>query len=492
MELGALPSEGRACMQDPYRLKNIRFFFQGGSLNRQSDDVGWRLGVLVCTTSIPQLDNNPMQLARVVESDSSTNADTEKSTTIKPAYCVSVCRQTSLGTFRFSNEYTSVQNVGDNVGSVDLSLLRFPTVISLTARDLSSHHLPDSLSDLQIDGVHIGLHQSQTPDVLLTSSALIHSLHCSDHESVWYRPSTLPVPLERVVLAMSCDPGSREEARSVVSRIYELSRMGPLVVQQDFNFTVGFEDGLPIQVNVLETFPTLQGRVCSSKTTIAILPTDTLPPSLDSSLELRPRAESASNFDLEGPVSTGDYVIEAITMSNFPLQNHFVILPKDGARRYSIQHCQNIWVSPSSPLRGTLSKRKSVIQLDSGRGGGEERERERTHMAIALLYEDTQQLERYLPPREFGQRQISADLGLAYLHPELLYYLYPETISPSRIFNISIKVRAGKFTRCIVLFIHLYLQLVKEGIVHHFSHSHRKIFSLSLSLSLSLFFTRTS
>ena len=413
-------------------------------MNWRPGDVGWRLGVLVRTECLPQLETNPMQLVRVVESNSA-SADTRDPTTAKPAYCVSVCRQSSLGTFRFSNEYISVQNVGDNVGSVDPSLLRFPTSVSLTACDLSHHDLPDSLSDLQIDVVHIGLHQLQSPDILLTSSALIHSLRCFDRESVWYRPSTLPIPLERVVLAMSCDLGSREEARSVVSRIYDLSRRGPLVFHQDFDYTVGFEDGLPIRVNVLETFPTLQGSVSAAKTTIAILPTDTLPSSLDDSIEPRPRAESASNFDLEGPLVAGDYIIEAVTLNNFPLQNHFVVLPKDSARRYSIQHCQNIWISPSSPLRGTLSKRKSVIQLDSsggsGGGGGEERERERTHMAIALLYEDTQELERYLPPRGFGQRHLSAELGLAYVHPELLYYLYPETISPSRMFRISIKVK---------------------------------------------------
>ena len=427
MHAGSLPAKS---------ISDRRFL--GGSSNWRPDDVGWRLGVLVRTECIPLLESHPMQLVRVVESNS-TGADAKEPT--KPAYCVSVCRQASLGTFRFSNEYTSVQNVGDNVGSVDPSLLQFPTTIALPARDLSPNDLPDSLSNLQIDRVHIGLHQTQSPDILLTSPALIHSLHCFDHESVWYRPSTLLVLLERVVLAMSCDLGSREEAKSVVSRIYELSREGPLVLHQDFDFTVGVEAGLPIRVNVLETFPTLQGSVSASKTTIAVLPTDALPPSLDNSLELRPRAESASNFDLEGTLAMGDYTIEAITLSNFPLQNHFVVLPKDSARRYNIQHCQNIWISPSSPLRGTLSKRKSVIQLDSsGGGGGEERERVRTHMAIALLYEDTQQLERYLPPREFGQRHLSADLGLAYVHSELLYYLYPETISPSRIFKISIKV----------------------------------------------------
>ena len=391
-----------------------------------------------------------MQLVRVVGSNS-TSADTKEPT--KPAYCVSVCRQASLGTFRFSNEYTSVQNVGDNVGTVDPSLLRFPTTIVLPVCDLSRHTLPDSLNDLHINRVHIGLQQTQSPDVLLTSSALIHSLRCFDRESVWYRPSTLPVPLERVVLAMSCDLGSCEEARSVVSRIYELSREGPLVLHQDFDFTVGVEAGLSIRVNILETFPTLQGSVSASKTTVAVLPTDALPPSLDDSLELRPRAESASNFDLEGPLATGDYIIEAVTLNNFPLQNHFVVLPKDSARRYNIQHCQNIWISPSSPLRGTLSKRKSVIQLDSsGGGGGEERERVRMHMAIALLYEDTQQLERYIPPREFGQRHLSADLGLAYVHPELLYYLYPETISPSRKFKITIKVQCMETKAILILF----------------------------------------
>ena len=434
-----LPREGKACMLDLYVL-STRFcvLFAAEPLSWRPGDVGWRLGVLVRSECIPLLESNPMQLVRVLNSSSSTTADIKEPT--KPAYCVSVCRQASLGTFRFSNEYLSVQNVGDNVGSVDPSLLRFPMAVTLPARNISPHDLPYSLGDLQIEPVHIGLHQTQSPDVLLTSPALIHSLRCFDRESVWYRPSTLPIPLERVVLAISCDHGSCEEVRSIVSRIYKLSRGGPLILHQDFDFTVGFEAGLSIQVNVLETFPTLQGSVSTSKTTIAVLPTDSLPPSLDNSLELRPRAESASNFDLEGSLVTGDYVIKAVTLNNFPLQNHFVVLPKDSARRYNIQHCQNIWISPSSPLRGTLSKRKSVIQLDSSGGGGEEKERGLMHMAIALLYEDTQQLERYLPPREFGQRHLSADLGLAYVHPELLYYLYPETISSSRTFEISIKV----------------------------------------------------
>ena len=466
-------NESKACIPELYVLAT-RFsvlYFAAEALSCRPGDVGWRLGVLVSSECIPLLESNPMQLVRVVNI-SSTTAEAKKPT--RPAYCVSVCRQASLGTFRFSNEYCSVQNVGDNVGSVDPSLLRFPTTITLPIRDISQHDLPDSLSDLHIDRVHIGLNQPQSPDVLLTSPTLIQSLRCFDRESVWYQPSTLPVPLERVVLAMSCDHGSREEARNVVSRIYELSREGPLVLHRDFDFTVGFEAGLSIRVNVLETFPTLQGSVSASKTTIAVLPTDTLPSSLDNSLELRPRAESASNFDLEGPLATGEYTIEAVTLNNFPLQNHFVVLPKESARRYSIQHCQNIWISPSSPLRNTLSKRKSVIQLDSSGGGGEEREKGHTHMAIALLYEDTQQLERYLPPREFGQRHLSADLGLAYVHPELLYYLYPETISPSRIFNISIKVCCLK-TVCkavLVLFnilLSLYLQLVKEGKVCTFN-----------------------
>ena len=392
--------------------------------------------MLVCTESNQILDSNPMQLLRLVESSADIKDPVEK-----PAYCVSICRQASLGTFRFSNEYTSVQNVGDNVGSVDTALLRFPTTITLPAREVSPHDLSCSLD--QIERVHIGLHQTQSPDVLLTSSAIIQSLRCFDHEPVWYQTSTLPIPLERVVLAMSCDLGGRdrEEARSIVSRIYELSKEGPLVLHQDFDFTVGFKDGLSVQVNVLETFPTLQGTVSASKTTIAVLPMDGIPPTFDNqdSLETRPRAESASNYDLEGPLATGDYIVEAVTTNNFPLQNHFVVLPKDSASRYNIQHCQNIWISPSTPLRGTLSKRKSVIQLDNS-GGEEEREKERMHMAIALLYEDTQQLERYIPPREFGQRYLSAGLGLAYVHPELLYYLYPETISPSRNFKISIKV----------------------------------------------------
>ena len=386
------------------------------------EEVSWRLGVLVQSDTSPALESSPMQLVRV----------TEREAPSLP-YCLAVCRQTSLGTFRFSNEYASVQNVGDNVTSVDATKLHFPTVVKLAAVD----HAPNPLAPVQVEEVHIGLVHPRRPDILLTSASLIHSLNCFDREPVWYRPSTTPTELERVVIGVEFGE-NREEAWRVVSRLYQLSKAGPLILQQDFDFTIGFDTGSKVQVNILETSPTMQG-VVSDRTTISVL--HNVPSSLEylDSYEERPRAQSASNFDLEGPPVKGDYIIDAITIKNFPLQNHFVLLPTETAHQYNIQHCQSIWVSPaSSPLRGGVSRRKqSVIPLDVG----DDSCVAHMHMAIALLYEDTEQLEKYLPPRSFGQRHLFASLRLAYIHPELLYFLFPETISPSRSFRISVKVR---------------------------------------------------
>lgn len=375
----------------------------------------WRLGLLIESEDDPLLSSNPMQILRLTEGRSGVGD--------QQSYCMSVCRQASIGTFRFSNEYNSVQNVGDNVGSVDSSLLRFPTVVKLAAVDQPA----DPVNPVRVEPVHVGLVHPQTPDVLLTSPALVHSLNCFNREAVWYRPSTSPVVLQTVILGLQSEH-SYEEARRIVSRLYQLSKTRPLILQQGFDFTVGFDDGAPpLSVSVLETFPTLQGRV-SDKTTVSVL--NNVPLKLDP-VEVRPRAQSASNYDLEGP---SDYSTEVITTSKFPLQNHFIVLPKNAAQRHSIQHCQNVWISPfiSSTRTYAPSERKaSVIELDA---------RERMHMAIALLYEDEQQLERYLPPHQFGQRHLTASLGLAYIHPELLYYLFPETISPTRTFRISVKV----------------------------------------------------
>lgn len=402
------------------------------------ENVGWHLGVLVRTDDNPTLKANPMQVLRVLESD----VDDEDSSMLGPLRCVSVCRQASMGTYRFSNEYIGVQNVGDNLGSADCSLLRFPTVVTLATKEITRHEV----DSLEVDPVPVGLGHPQHPNILLTSSALIHSLNCFDREPVWYRMSSIPVVLERIVISVGPDI-DHEEAKNIVSRFYELSDKGPVVVHQDFDFTVGFVARQSTRVNIVETFPTMQGLV-NDKTIIAVLPLDGFPKhSLrlenEDSLELCPRAESASNFDLECPMDMGECIIEAVTTNNFPLQNHFVVLPRETAQQYHIQHCQNIWISPASPSQTSLLKRKqSVIHLVSGDGQG----RTRTHMAIALLYEDTQQLERYIPPLQFGQRFFSASLRLAYVHPELLYYLFPETLSPSRIFKISIKVCVLAYT----------------------------------------------
>lgn len=385
--------------------------------------VGWRLGVLVKTDDSSLLNSNPMQLLRVTSGS-----------TRPPHYCLSVCRQTSLGTYRFSNEYNSVQCVGDNIRSIDSGRLQFPTVIKAAAQD---HPPPDSLDQIKVEQVYIGLVHSQQPDILLTSEALIRSLNCFDREPVWYRPSSAPVDLERVVIAVDCGH-SREEARRVVSRLYELGRRGPLILHQDFDFTVGFETEPNVGLSVLETFPTLQG-VVSERTAIAVLPSIPLCPDFQESFEERPRAQSASNFDLVGPLDKEEYIIEVITTDNFPLQNHFVVLPAATAQQHNIQHCQNIWVSPTNtPSKGSITKRKqSVIPLD----GGDSSRSNHKHMAIALLYENTQELEKYIPPMQFGQRYMDYSDGLAYVHSELLYYLFPETLSPSKTFKISIEVR---------------------------------------------------
>lgn len=379
----------------------------------------------MCSENISTLDSNPMQLVK--ESWSASDQ--------RPC-CVSVCRQASIGTFRFSNEYHSVQSVGDNVGCVDSSLLQFPTVCKLTM----VNQLPSVPEEVEVEPVNTGLAQCQQPDILLTSAGLIHSLKCFDREVVWYSPSPCPVTLERVVIGVDSDCG-RQEAQQIVTRLYDLSKRGPVIMHQDFNFTVGFDAKPSVIVSVLETFPTLQGTV-SKKTTIAVLPG--VPQNLDHQepMQGRPRVQSASKYGIEGPLDKGEYITEAISPGNFPLQNHFVVLLKEIAELYNIQHCQNIWVSPISVVRNSRSKRKqSVIQLD----GGDSSERPHIHMAIALLYEDTRQLERYFPPRQFGQRHLSASLGLAYLHPELLYYLFPETLSLSRTFMISINVRYLRF-----------------------------------------------
>ena len=123
----------------------------------------------------------------------------------------------------------------------------------------------------------------------------------------------------------------------------------------------------------------------------------------------------------------------------FKLQSQCILLPEQEAKSHGIFHCQAVCVcasKESSQSQGSsaVPLKEVVLPLE-----GEEVEK-RMHVALAYLYKDTAALERYVPTSSLGSRHEGASLQLAYIHPELLFFLYPETIAASRRLQLSIKV----------------------------------------------------
>ena len=71
---------------------------------------------------------------------------------------------------------------------------------------------------------------------------------------------------------------------------------------------------------------------------------------------------------------------------------------------------------------------------------GTEKEGERMHLAIAILYENEAELEKYVPPGVLGRKSDLSAHGSAFIHPSLLFFLFPETLSSTRKFFVNIRV----------------------------------------------------
>ena len=237
-----------------------------------------------------------------------------------------------------------------------------------------------------------------------------------------------------------------------------------------------------VKLGVLETSPVLQGSI-TAQTRIIVIP---------SSMYERDRFErsgsftiyrsckkggerirsnsavSASDFRYEEryiSLSTepGDYTVEAVAVSNLKLQSQYIVLPKEEATKHGIFHCQNVWVSAASSSSSSSSESVQSRRLqsahvsylagltvplsndDSAAAGKETTAEggaagERMHIALALLYDNPSDLERYTLPPRLGHQYSTQSLKIAYIHPELLFYLFPETLSPSRKYTLTVKV----------------------------------------------------
>ena len=147
-------------------------------------------------------------------------------------------------------------------------------------------------------------------------------------------------------------------------------------------------------------------------------------------------------------------ILEALpATSQYRLQYHFVLLPKEQARQFHMFDLQNVLIqtySARSAHGPTHSIKDMVIQLNNDLVKKKEEEQQRDtwmgwsmrkHLAIVRVYDNERELEMLLPQLSLGRSYTTNDLSAAYLHPELFFTLFPETLSPTpRRYLIEIEV----------------------------------------------------
>ena len=259
-------------------------------------------------------------------------------------------------------------------------------------------------------------------------------------EQVWFRWYT-PVPLQQVMVTRVSLP--EVEVESIVAQLY-LEDL--LILQQGFNYAIPIQhhkegDDVCV-VQAAHCSPVLQGQV-TKDTMITVLPSASRP---DAYVSRKRRSfkvlRNTSNSQQESvKEEKPDCVIEAVCVPSYRLPCHYIVLPKETARKHNIFQCQNVWVEAHHPDNRRVTKLSDValpLHTDSKVGQSAAK---RQHMAVVFLYEVEYELEQYVPPYLLGSEYDTDAMTVAYLHPELLFFLFPETLSTSRRYSISIQVR---------------------------------------------------
>lgn len=421
----------------------------------------WRVGILLEASCLPQLRNNPMKLISPVVAPGGGHH----------GGVVAVCKQGLLNTYQYVNEYITPNQNGCLLHAVDHTSCQFPAVLAAPLSD-QLVDFEEVFKQLSVDILDVqvatGFPQPTEPTIILASQHFMECYGFFTREPIWFRWYN-PATLDDVML-VPVGPHSQRvltQARNVVSQLYKKIENESIVMQQGFKFIfrteLNFESGSEatnstqeavLNFQILECSPVLQGRV-TKDTVITLLPPSNIL-ALENQMSRRRRstredgrvhaesAASASDLGLlkERNSGTEGYVIEATSVASFKLQSQYVVLPKETAIKQGIYHCQNVMIEAA----GIANKRSSVSSLSDVTvpifvsNDGDKEPGKRTHMAIALLYEDECELEHYVPPVSLGMDYDTTTLTVAYIHPQLLFFLFPETLSLSARYHLLIKV----------------------------------------------------
>ena len=421
----------------------------------EGDEFGvWRVGMFLEASYLPQLRNNPMKLIKPVSAMVTPDSSVE-------CGVVAVCKQGLLKTYQYVNEYNTPSPSGCQLHAVDDCACKYPAVLAapLANQLLDFEELFQQLNiGLEDLRVATGFHQPSEPTIILASQHFMECYGFFTREPIWFRWYS-PSILTHVMLSPTGPFSSQAlaEARHVIAQLYAKAENEPVIMQQNFKFVLRASLNSPgahdvvLNFQVLECTPVLQGKV-TADTVITFLPPSVVT-AQESRLDRRRRstreegrghtAASASDvLDLSEQQSEKEgYVIEAVGVASFKLQSQYIVLPKETAKKHGIFHCQNVLIEAAqeSGKRTPSTLSDVTVSLCITDGCGQLLGR-RVHMAIALLYEDEFELERYIPPSSLGLDYDTTALTMAYIHPQLLFFLFPETLSPSVHYYINVKV----------------------------------------------------
>ena len=422
----------------------------------------WRIGVLLEASSLEQLKENPMKLIKSVADKADSKCQT-----------IALCKQNLLSTYEFITDYTApTSQAGCLLKAADQSKCKYPSVI-IAPVSQEKIDFQDLYSEIQITPkqleMSIGLPHPIVPNLLFASQHFMQTYGFFTREQVWYRYLT-PVPLERVTLT-PCESSEQLTLlypEEVVGQLYEQCRQEPVIMQQDFDFIFRAKNLIStekvdyvLSFRVLETTPTLQG-VVTEETTIVLLPPNEQDLGVDwfnrssESRSSRRRSTRDESMRRESVASASDilfedeeddqprrgyedYIIEVVAVEDFKLQTHCIVLPKRSSSAHGIFHCQTVWACAVNSGSATMVTNFDDLTLTLA--NGEYTDNPRMHSALVFAYDDEFELEQYVPQRRLGVEYESGDLTRAYIHPELLFYLFPETLSYSRTFRLHVKVR---------------------------------------------------
>lgn len=417
--------------------------------------------MLLEASCLPELRNNPMKLISLVVTPGSGDHQDK---------VVAVCKQGLLNTYQYVNEYISPnQTHGCLLHAVDHSACQFPAVLAAPLSD-ELVDFEDVFKQLNVElldvQVSTGFPQPTKPTIILASQHFMECYGFFTREPIWFRRYN-PASLENVMLAPigTLSQLVLAQANNVVAQLYKKAENESIIMQQGFKFM--FRTDLSeicaeetstqeavLSLQILECSPVLQGRITKDTVITVIPPSNIL--SLDSQVLRRRRStREDGRVPVDSPASASDlrlssagsgvtegYVIEAASVAAFKLQSQYIVLPKETAIKHGIYHCQNVLIEAAEVTnrRSSGSGLSDVTVPLFVSDDGEKEPGKPTHMAIAFLYEDECELEHYVPPSTLGVDYDTASLTLAYIHPQLLFFLFPETLSLSAHYHLLIKV----------------------------------------------------